>query len=659
MYFQIEKLIIWPKSSELGRREIDFSFGKVNVITGASRTGKSAIIPIIDYCLGSGECSIPIDVIRDKAAWYGVVVCTSSEKILFARSVPTKGKASAEFLICRGKDVEIPEEIAESNNNLEGTKEILDAISKVPYLSRDADDKTYGKRLGFRDLMHLVFQSQDVVANQNILFYKTHFFAYRERLKVWFPFILGAETIGTILAKTELKDVEAELKRRQKELGDVKSVSGEWLQQLLGQLQALQEYGLYSQKLPSADQIEQLLTFAEKILQSIPDAPATTVQSMETAIGEIQNLEKREDELAEKIAILKKRRTDLETLQNSLTNYDSVTQSRVERLGLSQWLRENAQSPNACPMCGSQSHENANSEIDKICLALFSCEATCTRLKGLPSPISREAERLRKELAEALDEQKNILERKKELCAQSEETSKYQQRSKDLFRLLGQLTTTVRFIRHMTECGGIEEEIARLQSRQNELNNIIKSENSLKRQEEALNKISQIALERLRTLDVEATFQKVAPSFSIQEFGIQVQGQDGVSHLLSEVGSASNWVSFHIAFNCALQEFFTNQENPESSVPSFVVFDQPSQVYFPRTRNMEPENEETINYPDEDKKAVRKIFQTLATSVQTASGKWQAIVLDHAGDDIFAEIKGIEKVAEWRNGEKLIPENWL
>ena len=68
MKFNIEKVILWPKKSELGYRAVEFVPDKINIITGASRTGKSAIIPIIDYCLGSDKCTIPVDTIRDATA---------------------------------------------------------------------------------------------------------------------------------------------------------------------------------------------------------------------------------------------------------------------------------------------------------------------------------------------------------------------------------------------------------------------------------------------------------------------------------------------------------------------------------------------------------------------------------------------------------------
>ena len=51
MNFQLVKLIVWPKIESFPPRIVEFKPGKVNVITGGSRTGKSAIIPIIDYII--------------------------------------------------------------------------------------------------------------------------------------------------------------------------------------------------------------------------------------------------------------------------------------------------------------------------------------------------------------------------------------------------------------------------------------------------------------------------------------------------------------------------------------------------------------------------------------------------------------------------------
>lgn len=48
MKFYIEAVTLWLKKNRI--REIKFKPNKVNVITGASGTGKSEIMSIIDYC---------------------------------------------------------------------------------------------------------------------------------------------------------------------------------------------------------------------------------------------------------------------------------------------------------------------------------------------------------------------------------------------------------------------------------------------------------------------------------------------------------------------------------------------------------------------------------------------------------------------------------
>ncbi|CAG1000803.1 hypothetical protein MTYP_02864 [Methylophilaceae bacterium] len=169
MKFQFLKLIIWPKSQKFVPRVVEFELGKINVITGLSRTGKSAIIPIIDYCLASSDCFIPIDVIRDQASWYGIVFQTETEQILISRKIPSGNKVSNDFYILRGAIVSIPPVIEVANETIEGIKNVLNEISSVPYFSIGrGEEKPFQARLGFRDLMALVFQNQDIVANQNI-----------------------------------------------------------------------------------------------------------------------------------------------------------------------------------------------------------------------------------------------------------------------------------------------------------------------------------------------------------------------------------------------------------------------------------------------------------------------------------------------------------
>ena len=83
---------------------------------------------------------------------------------------------------------------------------------------------------------------------------------------------------------------------------------------------------------------------------------------------------------------------------------------------------------------------------------------------------------------------------------------------------------------------------------------------------------------------------------------------------------------------CSLQEYFLEQA--ASCVPSFVIFDQPSQVYFPKLGRDEKDKQEDYKYKNEDVDAVKSMFATIAKSVADTKGAWQGIVLDHADDSI-------------------------
>ena len=80
---QIENIVIWAKNPSLEPKILSFAKGKINIIYGLSQTGKSAIIPIIDYCLGSTQNKIPVGHIRDYSAWFGIVLNITFSSILF------------------------------------------------------------------------------------------------------------------------------------------------------------------------------------------------------------------------------------------------------------------------------------------------------------------------------------------------------------------------------------------------------------------------------------------------------------------------------------------------------------------------------------------------------------------------------------------------
>lgn len=660
MQFQLLKLIIWPKIQTFLPQVVPFEPGKLNVITGASRTGKSAIIPIIDYCLGSQECSIPIDTIRDHAVWYGVVVKTTAEEILIAREVPVGNTSSNNFYLMRGSKVVPPITIDQSNEKLDGIKNLLNGLSGVPYVGLNADDdRGFNARLSFRDLMAFVFQSQDIVANQNILFYKTHAHDHREKLRNWFPFIIGAENMEILAARNKIQEIEKQLGRLRRDFEKAKTVSDSWIENMQGHLRIASEYGLVDQSEIGDTEPENLLEIAKNLLENVPNHSQTTLNDIEGSSKEIMELDALEERLSLNIGQTKKRLADLNELKGGLMDYGNSVRRRQDRLHISQWLLNMQSQAQECPSCGSPDHPKKNDEIIKISTAFKVLESESKKLAEVPTSFAREEEKLRSQLANYLEDKKQLQNRVDLLAARDQRVQQEMQQRKNMFMFLGHLKAHLEFFTKLTDGGEFKKQIEDLEAELKRLTKLADINGVYARINAATSKIAEKILDHLKTLDVEDKYKEVAPRFDIKNLNISVLSNDNHWHYLGEVGSASNWVSFHIALVCALQEFFLGLKN--SPVPSFVIFDQPSQVYFPKLKKAATtdENLDIKFEDDEDVSAVKNIFKTISNSIETSKGLWQALVLDHADDIIYGEIDLVHEVDIWRDGKKLIPMDWI
>ncbi len=153
--------------------------------------------------------------------------------------------------------------------------------------------------------------------------------------------------------------------------------------------------------------------------------------------------------------------------------------------------------------------------------------------------------------------------------------------------------------------------------------------------------------------------------FSIANLSIRVVGPERKDWLW-EIGSGANWLSYHIAVTTALQRYF--MQTLSHPVPHLLVYDQPSQVYFPRKLAEEgraDKEEQTSTpapkdkLPDKDVEAVRKVFMALADEVKTATSNLQVIVLDHAAEEVWGVVENVHPVEHWRDGKKLVPPEWI
>src|SRR5438876_3046450 len=106
--FQIRDIILFSHDGK--RRVLPLRTGQINIITGASKTGKSALMQIVDYCLGSSSCEIPEGVIRRAVQWFGLRLQLRAGQAFVGRRAPGRGAAaSSEVYYATASELDIPE----------------------------------------------------------------------------------------------------------------------------------------------------------------------------------------------------------------------------------------------------------------------------------------------------------------------------------------------------------------------------------------------------------------------------------------------------------------------------------------------------------------------------------------------------------------------
>lgn len=651
MKFAINSIILWPRKQEYSPRILSFKSGVVNIITGASRTGKSAIIPIIDYCLGSDKCTIPVDVIRNACSWFGVLFDMKGEQILLCRREPGDKASTGDMFILRGKEITVPEYI-EKNANVESIKDMLNELFAMSFLDLDSNASAFHP--SYRDFMAFLFQPQNIVANADVLFYKADTMEHRKKLIDVFPYALGAVTPEILAKRKEIERLLKMSERFQRDLDQIKTVAEGWKQEVAGWLAQAYEYGLTNYIANDADefarQVDELRAISQKRITDASVAP----EHVTDLSKDIAALRQEEQQISSELFSARKRHTDMLQLMQSMGKYDKSLQIQLDRLDISTWIRSNMTERNILPIF-QPSHENVIEDVNALCTALEQIERSTTEMAVVPAAFEREIQIVQVQIQELADKleavQKRIRVESQALAVQREESYTLE----SISRFLGRIDVAISTYERIGTDSELEAKLDEVTTRIEQLKKEVNESEIRRKLDYALSYLKTEMGKILAQLDVEHPEDPV--EFVIKDLTVRVKSQTGRDDYLWEIGSASNWLSYHIALILALQRFF--QTKSSVNVPNFIIFDQPSQVYFPRTRNSA--NETKLQLNDDDKIAVRKIFESLSSFVKSAGFDIQIIVTEHADDDIWGNIPDscIHLVEKWRNNVKLVPIEWL
>jgi hypothetical protein len=665
MKAKISKIILWPKRADKKARVIAFEMAGVEVITGKSQTGKSSLIPIVDYCLGSDKCAIPVGEIRDHAEWFGIVVKMPHAEMLLARRNPGLQAQTSEMYFDMGPQVLVPEALNDlPTTNAETVVAQLNQLAQLPSLSlTGGDEGGYSGRPSFRDTAAFQFQPQHIIANPYTLFFKADTVDHQEKLKNMFPLVLGAIDGPTLERKRVLRNLEAELNHARGELERRRQRSVTWTQEFRAFYSQARGLGLLPDGPEAADNwtTEQYVGYLTPIPGRLKQNPFPAVErgASRRLTREITALRNTEDSVAKAIEDRKRKLSRVERLRAATDGYSQALTIQGQRLQPVPWLSQHLEQNHNCPVCGSET-ENASIEVKRLVELAKGVAASVGSVESVNQVLDKESATLDDELRKLEGEADSVRAQLNQLEQQSDSIRTQRQTIGDIQNFGGRLEQELKKFSEADQGSAIVSKVGELERRVGDLRSQLDQGAIRERQNQAIERISQTICHYAGILGIEHPERTVR--IDIKNLTLTVKGSEGRQDYLWEIGSAANWMGYHVATLLALHEHFLELGDVGSSpVPQFLFFDQPSQAFFPermsaeRTSGSTPEQE-----PDSDDVArVQRIFRALSEAVKRTRKRLQIVVIDHVGEAYWDSIPDIHVIERWRGADALIPTDWV
>ncbi|WP_298039775.1 hypothetical protein, partial [uncultured Campylobacter sp.] len=386
---------------------VQFTAG-VNIITGKSSTGKSAIIEIFDYCMGSSEFNIPSGVITDNADIYFVILSIKETFLVLARKENDKK-------IFLKEESNLPDIKMLNKEYFDNKFFISNSDFKVNlghYFGLDINDIDEDKsvsqytgqkkgRPSVRNIIPYLIQHQNLIANKHSLFYRFDENEKREQTIDQFKIFAGFVTQEYYILKQNLANSEKQLKKLENEEKSIKNQM-EFNRKRIDSL--LLEYEVISGN--------KLFEEASNIILSNPANYIDKLVAKDISINE------NNDESVEKILSLEKEYNKLLSQKRKLNyKYKNINSSidyakkYKEELLNNQVIAEASINVATCPFCTQETNVIANEanqlekaiewlniELRKSPYLLDSFESDKNNIKEKISIIDEEIESIKNEI---------------------------------------------------------------------------------------------------------------------------------------------------------------------------------------------------------------------------------------------------------------------
>lgn len=644
MIFQIINIVVYGTNNE--KRSIELKPNCVNVITGKSGTGKSAITHIVDYCLGRDKCYVPLKPnISRNVSWFAIKLHTSTGEIFIARKKPDTGKETSEDIyFIRGSDIVLPEADALVKNvNLETLKTVLSQSLGIADFSHEPKPGQTRKtgNVDIRKALFYCFQGQTEIDDNNYLFHRQGDQYIPQSIKDYLPFFLGAITDDYIQGKEDLRKLKRKLKIFEGKISENERLRGNNFEQAYALINEAKNVNLIPQSESLPDTWLQIGSVLKEALS----------KSIESEVGDpdetlLNKLFDKQHVLRGKYRAASEEFSSYINLKKTSGGYGAELKeqnARLESIGLFSADVEG----HTCPLCSS-------SLLDEI-PAVGAIKASLASTKHQLESVTNETPHLEKLIhvaGEACDQIRIEMAEVKtsiiSLQKTNERLSEFKDQNARAAMVKGRLSL---YLEHMPE-GEVDfpseiKEADALKQQIRKLEEELDDDALTDRISSALSVISSKITTLAQRLGIEHSDSPMR--LDLKKLTVVADTEDGPIPM-QKMGSGETWVGLHLVTHLALHNWFVKKSRP---VPQFLFLDQPSQAYFPPDSTAETVKSE-VESGNPDRQSVIDMFKLVLSETQN----FQVIITEHA--DIQEEwFQNLVREKWWDGKTKLIPMEWI
>jgi hypothetical protein len=282
-------------SHDRRRRDLEFKVSGLNIITGRSSTGKSAISDIIEYCMGRSTFNIPEGVIRDRVSWFAVIYRFATDDVLVAKPAPDSGHSSGStVMLRRGHNIAAPEyDDLVVNADDDAVEDLLSRLVGIPENRTEVEIES--TRASFdaniKHTYYYLFQKQTIVTNRDQLFYRQNEQFQPQAIRDTLPILLGVSSHQRFELEQSLRTAQREQRLNAKLLDEARDAVDTSVERAIGLLSEARSVGIIAdgELLPAISPVDALRKAAAWRPQPLPQDDGTQISRIEQELVELRD----------------------------------------------------------------------------------------------------------------------------------------------------------------------------------------------------------------------------------------------------------------------------------------------------------------------------------------------------------------------------------